>query len=127
MPTGIKVILILNTLLAGLFIGNLVYMHYHVSQAALFLVFVNLVSASALILIALIVLFRQGRLIGFARVLAYALILVLGLQFLLMLKYLMSGAALTLIMDLIVVFYAIGMRGYLASPVAANYFLHKTA
>ena len=125
MPTGIKIITALNILLASLFIGNLVYLH-KANQGAPLLVFVNLVSAGSLILITLILLLRLVRLIGFARVLAYALILVLGLQFLLMLKYLMSGGALTLIIDFAVVFYAIGMRGYLANPKLADYFLRKS-
>lgn len=124
MPTGVKVITGLNLLFASLFIGNLVYMH-RAGQGAPFLLFVNLVSASALILITAIVLLRLVRLIGFARVLAYAVILVLGLHFLLMLKYLMSGLAVSLLIDFIVVFYAIGMRGYLGSPAAADYFLDK--
>lgn len=127
MPTGIKIITTLNILLGSLFISNLVYLQ-QAKQGAPLLVFVNLVSAGALILITLIVLLRLVRLIGFARVLAYALILVLGLQFLLTLKYLMTAyGALTVIIDFLVIFYAIGMRGYLASPRAADYFLNKTA
>ena len=125
MPTGIKFIIGLNLLFACLFVGNLIYMH-QAGQGAPFLLFVNLVSASALILISLIVVFRLVRLIGFARVLAYALILVLGLHFLLMLKYLMSGLAVSLLVDFIVIFYAIGMRGYLGSPAAAKYFVSES-
>lgn len=124
MPTGIKVITTLNILLASLFVGNLLYLH-KASQGAPLLVFVNLVSAGALILITLIVLLRLGRLVAFARVLAYATILVLGVQLLLTLKYLMSGyGAMVVVIDFIVIFYLIGMRGYLASEKAASYFLH---
>ena len=127
MPTGIKVITTLNILLASLFSGNLLYLQ-KVTQGAPLLVFVNLVTAGALILITLVVLLRLTRLVAFARVLAYATILVLGLQLMLTLKYLMSGyGALIVLMDVLVIFYIIGMRGYLASDKAANYFLrHST-
>jgi hypothetical protein len=127
MPTGVKIITTLNILLASVFISNLLYLH-KASQGSPLLVFVNLVSAGALILITLIVLLRLARLVAFARVLAYALILVLGLQLLLTLKYLMTGyGALVILIDLVVIFYAIGMRGYLASAQAASYFLRNPA
>jgi hypothetical protein len=123
MPTGIKIISTFNILLASLFITNLLYLHQS-AQAAPLLVFVNLVSAGALVLITLIILLRLMRLVGFARVLAYALSVVLGLQLLLTLKYLMTGyGALIILIDLIVIVYSIGMRGYLASAKAASYFL----
>ena len=126
MPTGIKIITTLNILLASLFIANLLYLHQS-AQAAPLLVFVNLVSAGALLLITLIILLRLLRLVGFARVLAYVLGVVLGLQLLLTLKYLMTGyGALIILIDLVVIVYAIGMRGYLASTKAANYFLRNT-
>lgn len=124
MPKGIKVIIGLNLLFAVLFIGDVVFMHKTV-QGAPILLFVNLLCASSLILITLIVLLRQSWLIGFARVLAYVVILILGLHFLLMLKYLMSKVAITLLIDLVVLFYAIGMRGYLISSEAENYFRRK--
>ena len=125
MPTGAKIITTLNILLASLFITNLLYLHKS-TQAAPLLVFVNLVCAGALILITLIILLRLMRLVAFARVLAYALIVVLGLQVLLTLKYLMTGyGILIIVVDLVVIFYAIGMRGYLASPKAASYFLRN--
>jgi hypothetical protein len=126
MPTGVKIITTLNIVLASLFVSNLLYLHKS-AQSAPLLVFVNLVSAGTLILITLIVLLRLIRLVGFARVLAYALILVLGLQLLLTLKYLMTGyGALIVLIDLVVIIYAIGMRGYLASDKAASYFLRNS-
>jgi len=125
MPTGIKVITTLNILLSVVFITNLLYLH-KAGQGAPLLLFVNLVGAGALILITLITLLRIARLVGFARVLAYALILVLGLQALLTLKYLMTAyGAMIIVTNVIIVFYAIGMRGYLASSRAAEYFLGK--
>jgi hypothetical protein len=127
MPTGVKVITTLNILLASVFVGNLLYLH-QAAQGAPLLFFANLVSAGALILITLIVLLRLARLVGFARVLAYALILVLGLQLLLTLKFLMTGyGAMVILIDFLVIVYAIGMRGYLASDKAAKYFLRKLA
>ena len=126
MPTGIKIITTLNILLASLFITNLLYLHQS-AQAAPLLAFVNLVSAGALLLITLIILLRLMRLVGFARMLAYLLSVVLGLQLLLTLKYLMTGyGALIILVDLVVIIYAIGLRGYLASPKAASYFLRNT-
>ena len=125
MPTGIKNIITLNIIFSSIFIANLLYLH-QVAQGAPLLVFVNMVTAGALVLITLVVLLRLGKLVAFARVLAYALLLVLGLQLLLMLKYLMTGyGALIVLVDLVVIFYVIGMRGYLASATAANYFLHQ--
>ena len=126
MPRGLKFITAVNILLASLFIANLLYLHQY-TQAAPLLVFVNLVGAGALLLITLIILLRLLRLVGFARVLAYALSVVLGLQLLLTLKYLMTGyGALTILIDLVVIIYAIGMRGYLASTKAASFFLRST-
>lgn len=127
MPKGIKVITTLNIILISIFVGNLLYLH-KAAQDAPVLVFVNLISASALVLITLIVLLRLARLVAFARVLAYAMILVLGLQLLWSLKTLMSGhSALVVSIDLIVIFYVIGMRGYLASEMASAYFQRKSA
>lgn len=126
MPTGIKILITLNIILTALFISNLLYLQ-KATQGAPLLVFVNLVSAGSLVLITLIVLLRAGRLVAFARVLAYALILVLGLQVLLTLKYLMTGyGALTVLIDIVVIFYVIGMRGYLTSDIVARYFLRNT-
>jgi len=122
MPTGIKIITTLNIIFASIFTANLLYLH-KASQSAPLLVFVNLVGVGALVLITLVVLLRLARLVGFARVLAYGLILVLGLQALLTLKYLMTGyGALIILFDVIVIFYVIGMRGYLASAKVASFF-----
>lgn len=123
MPTGIKIITTLNIFLAGLFIANLLYIHQS-SLSTPMLSFVNLVSAGVLIMVTLILLLRITRLVAFARLLVYVLTLVLGLQLLLSLKYLMTGyGALTILIDLVVIIYAIGMRGYLASETAAKYFV----
>jgi len=122
MPTGIKVITSLNILFSSVFIAKLLYLH-KAGQGAPLQVFANLVGAGALILITLIALLRISRLVGFARVLAYALILVLGLQAMLTLRDLMTGyGAMIIFTNVIIVFYAIGMRGYLASPQSARYF-----
>lgn len=127
MPTGIKIITTLNIIFASIFTANLLYLQ-KASEGAPLLVFVNLLGIGALILITLVVLLRLARLLAFARVLAYALILVLGLQLLLTLKYLMTGyGALTILIDLIIIFYVIGMRGYLGSARAASYFNRNLA
>jgi len=122
MPTGIKIITTLNILVVSIFAANLLYLH-KASQGAPLLVFVNLVGVGALVLITLVLLLRVARLLAFARVLAYALLLVLGVQALLTLKYLMTGYGLvTILVDILVIFYVIGMRGYLAGASAGQYF-----
>lgn len=125
MPKGIKVITTLNIFFISIFSAKLLYLH-KVSQGVPLLVFVNLISVAALALITLIVLLRFASLVGFARVLAYALLLVLGLQIMLTLKDLMTGYGLmTILIDIVVIFYVIGMRGYLGSEVVATYFSRK--
>lgn len=122
MPTGIKIITTLNIIFASIFTANLLYLQ-KASQGAPLLVFVNLIGVGALVLITLVVLLRLARLLAFARVLAYALILVLGVQLLLTLKYLMTGfGALIILIDFIIIFYVIGMRGYLGSTKVIDYF-----
>lgn len=123
MPRGIKIIVTLNILLASVFIANLLFMQ-KITAGSPLLVLVNLIGAAALILVALIVLLRMARAVGFARLLIYVLALVLGLQILLTLKYLFSAYGLFVVcFDVIVIVYAIGMRGYLASQSAAQYFI----
>lgn len=123
MPRGIKIIVTLNILLASVFIANLLFMQ-KITAGSPLLVLVNLIGAAALILVALIVLLRLARAVGFARLLIYVLALVLGLQILLTLKYLFSAYGLFVVcFDVIVIVYAIGMRGYLASQSAAQYFI----
>lgn len=125
MPTGIKLISILNILLSLVFTFNQFFME----KAALsypFASYINLISASALILITLIVLLRLTHLIGFVRAIIYVIALVLGLQILLSIKYLFSVyGLLTIVLDAFVIFYLIGVRGYLASERAAHYFTRQ--
>lgn len=76
-----------------------------------------------MIVITLVTLLRWNRLIGFTRVLIYALLLALGLNVLLMLKYLVTSyGLLTIGFNLLVIFFVVGVRGYLASEHANNYF-----
>lgn len=126
MPTGVKVITTLNIFLVSLFIANLLFAHKSGMNTPM-LTFINLVSTTVLVLVTMILLLRLARLVGFARLLIYVLSLVLGLQLLLTLKYLTTGyGALTVLIDLFVIIYAIGMRGYLASETAAKYFIRST-
>ena len=126
MPTAIKVISTLCILLASVFIASLLAlqkMGESFSTTSLPLSsFVNLLGAGALILIALVTLLRWHRLIGFTRVLIYALLLALGLNVILMIPELFSGHALTIIFDLVVIVFIVGVRGYLASKDAYKYF-----
>lgn len=123
MPKGIKVIVTMNILFASVFIANLLFLQKITSGTPL-LVFINLVGAAVLILVALIALLRMARAVGFARLLVYVLALILGLQILLTLKYLFSAYGMFVVLfDIVAIFYVIGMRGYLASESAARYFL----
>lgn len=127
MPKGIKLIAGVNVLLAGIFILNLLFMETTKLNYP-FASYINLIGAAALLLVAIIVLFRINKLVGFARLLVYVLALVLGLQALLSIKYLFSlYGALTIVVDVVVIFYAIGLRGYLASERAAAYFVGKSS
>ena len=125
MPTGIKLISILNILLSLVFTFNQFFME----RAALsypFASYINLISASALILITLIILLRLAPFIGFVRAIIYVIALVLGLQILLTINYLFSVyGMLTIAVDALVIFYLIGVRGYLTSEHAARYFTRQ--
>ena len=126
MPTAIKVISTFCILLASVFIAGLLTlqkMGESFSATSLPLSsFVNLFGAGALIIIALVTLVRWQRLFGFTRVLIYALRLTLGLNVILLIPELFSGHALTIIFDLVVIVFIIGVRGYLASKDAYKYF-----
>ena len=127
MPTAIKVISTLCIIFASIFIGNLLFIQKtHITLPVLgipLFSFVNLLGAAVMIAISLIVLLRIAGLVGFARVLVYALLLTLGLNVLLMLKYLVTAYGLfTIVFNLVVIVYLIGVRGYLASPHAQKYF-----
>lgn len=122
MTTGIKFISICNVILAGIFIANMIFLEK--SQLSYpFASYINLVSIATLLSVTLIILLRVVRLVGFARILVYVLMLALGLQVLLTIKYLFTSyGLLTIVIDVLVIFYAIGVRGYLASKTAAEYF-----
>ena len=130
MPTAIRVISSLNILLASVFVANLLMiqntgMEMPVMGFPLYS-FINLSGAKILIVTALVVLLKLGRLVGFIRLLNYVLLLLLGLNILLMAKYIFSLYGLfTLLFNLFVIFYLIGVRGYLASEKAAQYFTAK--
>ncbi len=130
MPRAVKVISTLNILFASIFISNGLFiqkMGDALPQEGFPLAsFINLASAGAMIIITLIALLRLPRLVGFSRLLIYTITLLLGLNILLMAKYLITlyGIA-TIVFNLIVIFYIIGVRGYLASDSAANYFTHS--
>ena len=126
MPTAIKVISTLCILLASVFIANLLTLQkmeasFSVTSLPLSS-FVNLLGAGTLIIITLVTLLRWDRLIGFTRVLIYALLLALGLNVILMIPELFNGYGLTIVFDLVVIVFIVGVRGYLASKDAYKYF-----
>ena len=127
MPTAIKVISTLCIMLASIFIANLLFLQ-KTAESFLFtglplLSFINLFGAGSMIVVALVALLRLNRLLGFTRILIYVLLLALGLNVLLMLKYLVTAYGfLTIVFNLLVIFFVIGVKGYLASEDAIRYF-----
>ena len=127
MPTAIKVISSLCIMFTSIFAANLMFIHK--SQVSLpvtglpLLSFINLFAVGVMVVVSLILLLRASRYVGFARVLVYALLLILGLDVLLMLKYLTTGyGILTIILNVVVIVFLIGVRGYLNSKHALRYF-----
>lgn len=127
MPTAIKVISTLCIMMSSIFIANLLFLQkvgtsFPITGLPL-VSFINLFGAGSMIVIALVTLLRSFKLIGFTRVLIYTLLLALGLNVLLMLKYLVTVyGLLTIIFNLLVIFFVVGVRGYLASEHAYRYF-----
>lgn len=122
MPTGIKIIGAINSVLACVFIANLLFME-KIELSYPFASYINLITSGAFIVITMITLLRLTHFIGFARLLIYVVMLILGLQILLTIKYLFSAyGILTIVIDAFVIFYLIGVRGYLASELAEKYF-----
>ena len=125
MPAGIKLISVINFILACVFMANLLFMQ-RIELSYPFSSYINLITSGALLVITAIVLLRLTHFIGFARALIYVVMLVLGLQILLTIKYLFSAyGILTITVDMLVIFYLIGVRGYLASEHAAKYFIKQ--
>jgi len=130
MPTAIKVISSLNIIFASVFLANLLMLQKTDMEMTnlgfpLFS-FINLAGTTILILTTLVVLLRAIKLIGFVRLLNYVLLLILGLNVLLMMKYIFSlYGTFTILFSVVVVIYLIGVRGYLASEKAAQYFTAK--
>ena len=127
MPTAIKVISTLSILIASVFIANLLFIQKAGISFPVFglplISFINLFGAGAMIVITFVTLLRLNRLIGFTRVLVYTLLLALGLNVLLMLKHLVTGyGLLTILFNVAVIVFIIGVRGYLASEHAHKYF-----
>jgi len=127
MPTAIKVISTLNILFASVFLANLLMIQKTELDVPTLgfplFSFINLAGTTILILTTLVVLLRIIKLVSFVRLLNYVLLLILGLNVLLMMKFILSLYGLfTILFSVIVVIYLIGVRGYLASEKAANYF-----
>jgi len=127
MPTAIKVISSLCIMFTSVFAANLMFIHK--SQITLpvtglpLLSFINLFAIGVLVVATLVLLLRASRFVGFVRVLVYTLLLTLGLDVLLMLKYLTTGyGILTIILNIVVIVFLVGVRGYLNSEHALRYF-----
>ena len=127
MPTAIKVISALCIMFASIFAANLMFIHkLQISLPVTglpLLSFINLFALGVMIVVSLVLLLRASRFVGFVRVLVYTLLLLLGLDVLLMLKYLTAGyGILTIILNIVVIVFLIGVRGYLNSEHALRYF-----
>ncbi|VAW97960.1 hypothetical protein MNBD_GAMMA21-700 [hydrothermal vent metagenome] len=127
MPTAIKVISSLSIMFTSIFAANVMFINK--SQLSLsitgapLLIFINLFAIGVLVVLTFVLLLRASRFVGFVRVLVYALLLVLGLDVLLMLKYLTEGyGILTILLNVVVIVFLIGVRGYLNSGHALRYF-----
>ena len=127
MPNAIKIISTGCILIASVFIANLLFLQKAMESFPTIsfplISFINLFGAGVMIVVALVALLRWYRLIGFTRVLIYTLLLALGLNVLLMLKYLVTGYGLmTILFNVVVIVFVVGVRGYLASSDAYKYF-----
>lgn len=130
MPTAIKVISSINILLISVFTANMLLIHKAEMAVPVLgfplISYINLAGASILALTVLVVLLRWIKWIGFVRLLNYVLLLLLGLNILLMAKYIFSVyGVVTILFNVFVIIYLIGVRGYLASEKAANYFTYR--
>lgn len=122
-PRGIKFITVINLLLVCLYLllgyryGMALRSNYPMAAYA------AAVTCGGIIVLQIIVSLRLQPLLGFIRVLVYALAIVQGLQTMLVLKDLFTPVGALLIGTAVLqVFYLIGLRGYLASSGAMQYF-----
>ncbi len=115
--TGINLLLVCSYLLLGYWHGMALRNDYPMAAYAAAVTF------GGIIMLQIILSLRLARLLGFVRVLVYTMAILQGLQIMLMLKDLFSSAGVLLIgTAMLQVFYLIGVRGYLASSNAMQYF-----
>lgn len=122
-PRGIKVISIINMILVMLYL--LLGYRYGIALRSVypFAAYAAAVTCGGVIVLQLILSLRLRVFVGFGRVLVYAMAILQGLQVMLVLKDLFVPVAAILIGSAIVlVIYLIGVRGYLASATAMQYF-----
>ena len=127
MPTAIKVISSVCIMFASVFIANLMFINKLQISLPItglpLLSFINLFAAGVLVVLTMVLLLRASGFVGFARVLVYTLLLTLGVDVLLMLKFLTTAYGMfTIILNVVVIVFLIGVRGYLNSEHAVQYF-----
>jgi len=127
MPTAIKVISSVCIMFASVFIANLMFINKLQISLPItglpLLSFINLFAAGVLVVLSMVLLLRASGFVGFARVLVYTLLLTLGVDVLLMLKFLTTAYGMfTIILNVVVIVFLIGVRGYLNSEHAVQYF-----
>ena len=115
--TGINLLLVCLYLLLGYRYGIALRSHYPLAA------YVAAVTFGGIIVLQIILSLRLRPLVAFIRVLVYAMVILQGLQIMLVLKDLFSLAGVLLIgTAVLLVIYLIGVRGYLVSAAAMQYF-----
>ncbi len=128
LPKGIKVILTINLILlinsgnnAYFFIKNL-SAKQSINDIGLFL---NLTTLVGILLVQIIIVARSSTMLSYSRIILYGLALIYGALILTMLNPLVITSArglIAILITLVIIFYLIGVRGYLNESIAQHYF-----
>lgn len=128
LPKGIKVILTINLILlinsgnnAYFFIKNL-SAKQSINDIGLFL---NLTTLTGILLVQIIIVTRSSTMLSYSRIILYGLALIYGALMLTMLNPSIIASArglITIAVTLVIIFYLIGVRGYLNESTAQHYF-----
>lgn len=125
MPRGIKVIILCNLFFASMF-PMFFYVLKEMNTIFPLAALISTLITSGLIMISVVIIFRLIGLLAFARVLLYAIMLTLGLNTMLLLKWVLTPFGIfSILVNIFIVIYLIGARGYLASSTSIDYFLRR--
>lgn len=127
MPRGIRVILVANVGVLLVYIAALLNFGTALRQYYPVALYVALVTIGTLLVQQVVMLLRLQRLMGFVRLMIYVLAILQGLQVMLVIKDVFSIAGIVLVCSgALLAFYFIGMRGYLSSLSANQYFTSQS-